>query len=314
MPLSQPYYLNGSSLSNSTAIYLNSAMTIYAPDGWYSDGGVTRQLVSGVLQPLQLCPSCGVECGGTVGAGGGQGVYIMNINTGTLPTDVGAIIVRFNPLTVPDGIKAVFDGVTYNEVSSEDIGWLGGVPSGLPIFLGSATTQTGCPSGSIIGGPFALPTYAWNGTSFDPTGITENVTVLTSQDRSTSPIPGMCTLVIPKPTPSPAFIQVTCYGVCASTIFNVSVECPALLRKFKGSTVVADPPSGVCELPTNQNYYVANVNGTYPYLGLYDWVFSDPYGISVLPDGYYKTNNLVPPFDTIRVVNGVVDQIIDACS
>ena len=38
------YYIDGTTLSNSTVIYSDSALTTCAPDGFYSNGLITREL------------------------------------------------------------------------------------------------------------------------------------------------------------------------------------------------------------------------------------------------------------------------------
>jgi hypothetical protein len=61
------YYLNAS-FTTATSIFTNSNMTTFAANGFYSFGGVVRQLVGGVLLPPQTCAPCGVEvslCFGT---------------------------------------------------------------------------------------------------------------------------------------------------------------------------------------------------------------------------------------------------------
>ena len=61
------YYLNAS-FSTATSVFTDINMTITATDGFYSTGGIVRELVSGVLLPAQPCSSCGVEvslCFGT---------------------------------------------------------------------------------------------------------------------------------------------------------------------------------------------------------------------------------------------------------
>tara|TARA_R110000796_G_scaffold9053_1_gene31145 strand:- start:2283 stop:2741 length:459 start_codon:yes stop_codon:yes gene_type:complete len=52
------YYLDGTTLSNSTAIYADVELTICESDGFYSDGVIVRQLVNCVLLNVQSCPSC----------------------------------------------------------------------------------------------------------------------------------------------------------------------------------------------------------------------------------------------------------------
>lgn len=58
MPIRQPFYLNANNLFSATAVFLDSALTMCAPDGFYSDGNIVRELVDCVLLPLQQCPNC----------------------------------------------------------------------------------------------------------------------------------------------------------------------------------------------------------------------------------------------------------------
>jgi len=58
MPIRQPFYLNADNLSSATAVFLDAALTMCAPDGFYSDGNIVRELVDCVLLPLQQCPNC----------------------------------------------------------------------------------------------------------------------------------------------------------------------------------------------------------------------------------------------------------------
>lgn len=54
------YYLNAS-FENATSIFIDINMTTYADNGFYSSGGVVRELVDGVLLPAQTCKPCSVE-------------------------------------------------------------------------------------------------------------------------------------------------------------------------------------------------------------------------------------------------------------
>ena len=58
MPIRQPFYLNANNLYSATAVFLDAALTMCAPDGFYSDGNIARELVNCVLLPLQNCPNC----------------------------------------------------------------------------------------------------------------------------------------------------------------------------------------------------------------------------------------------------------------
>ena len=57
----QTYYLDGPSLGSSSSIFLDIGLTTCAPNGYYSDGVITRELVGCSLLPQQTCPSCAVS-------------------------------------------------------------------------------------------------------------------------------------------------------------------------------------------------------------------------------------------------------------
>lgn len=313
----QLYFINGNSLADSTAVYIDSGFTLCASDGYYSDGTIIREQLGCVLQPARRCPSCGPTCGDLItfsSASGAQGEYISTIQMGALASNVGAMIIKFSPGDVPDGVIVEFNGNTYNQFSSPIFGYLA-APSGLPTFIGDSGSQAGCPAGSIIGGPFTLDQYVWDGFNFNSSGGTEIITVAPSQDKTTVGVPGYCVMVIPKTTASPSAITIKTYTVCDKANFNIVPYCPVLLSSFKASVVVETiEPEVFCFLPTDQTFYVANVTGSSPFLGLYDWVFIDPYGQTKVPNGIYKTNNVLSPNDTIEVLDGVIITITNSCS
>ena len=94
------YYFNGVTLAQATSVYTDSALTVLAADGWYSDGVSTREQTAGVLGPELVCPDCYLPCSQEVAdtnnvSGGGvanhMGTYNMVAN---LSESVGAVIVR----------------------------------------------------------------------------------------------------------------------------------------------------------------------------------------------------------------------------
>jgi hypothetical protein len=58
MATSATFYLDAPSLSSATVVYSNSSLTTVAPNGFYSDGTIVREQVSGALLPQVTCPSC----------------------------------------------------------------------------------------------------------------------------------------------------------------------------------------------------------------------------------------------------------------
>jgi len=306
--LSQPYFLDGTSLLDSTSVYMNSGLSILAADGYYSDGFNTRELVGGVLLPSQPCPACGVLCGGAISGSGAQGEYILEIDTGNLPTAVGAIIITFNPFGVPDAIIAELDGVFYNEVSSPNFGYLAGTPN-LPTFIGATSSDCG-----ISGSTYTLNVREWNGTAFVPTGTTDTITVAPGQMQLTASAPGACVMVVPKTNATPSLLTVKCYGVCTSTAFNINILCPAKIKGINSSVRFTDPDNpALCSAGLTSKLYPVRVTGVSPYIDLHDWIFADEFASSVVADGFYITNNLLAPNDTIEVQNGVVVALLDKC-
>lgn len=282
MATSSTYYLNGPTLGTATAVFSNSGLTVCAPNGFYSDGIIVREQVNCVLLPRQVCPSCATPCGGTISANGAQGIYYLNVDLGSA---TGAVIVRFNPLTVPDGISALYNSVVYNGLSSPTYGWLQGT-TGLPTYIGATSGDCGI----VAGSPYTLNEFDYNGTTFAPLGTTTNVSVAVGQMELTTSAPGNSVMVIPKTTAAPSILDLTLIGPCTGTVFNISVSCPAPLTSFDSSQVAASSLLA-CAATVNQTYYVAHVNGTSGTLGLYDLVFNDSIGQFKLTAGYYKTTD-----------------------
>lgn len=281
MATSSTYYLDAPSLSSATVVYSNAALTTVAANGFYSDGAIVREQVSGVLLPQQTCPSCSVPCGGTISASGGQGIYYLDTNLGT---NTGAVVIEFDPFGVPDGISAVYNSVVYNGVSSPLFGWLQGSP-GLATYIGS----TGQDCGIVAGSPYTLNEYEYDGSNFVSLGTTTSVSVSPGQMDLTASGPGNTIMVIPKTSASPSILSISFIGPCSGTAFDISVACPAALPSFASSTVNASSVLA-CADAIDQTYYVAYVTGSTGVLGLYDLVFSDSNGEFKLASGYYKTN------------------------
>lgn len=276
------YYLDAPSLGSATVVYSNSTLTTVAPNGYYSDGVIVREQVSGVLLPQVICPSCSVSCNATISESGAQGIYYLSVNLGNT---TGAVVVEFNPQSVPDGIVAVFNSVTYNGVSSPSFGWLQGT-AGLPTYIGNSANDCGIVSGS----PYTLNEFGYDGTDFYSFGTTQSVSVVAGQMDLTAGNPGACIMVIPKTTASPSVLNISIIGACVSTIFDLNLSCPAPLTSFSSSTVNASS-SAACSDTIDQTYYVAHVNGSGGTLGLYDLVFSDSNGQFKLAAGFYQTND-----------------------
>jgi hypothetical protein len=297
-----PYYLDAPSLGSATAVYTDAALTICAPDGFYSDTLIVRELVGCVLQPQQICKSCGVACGTECSNTELKtGVYQVTIDLGNDPTSIGAVIVKFDPQSFPKGIEAEYDGVVYNALSSPIYGFLQG-SLGLPTYIGDVDDDCG-----ITTGFHTLPNYKFNPSTlvYDTNGTTQIVNIFPSQVQTTINNPGECVFVIPKTSINPSSLTITVFSPCSSA-FTLDVSCPTVLPIFYGGQG-SSLPSQACEFQDTIAYYSAPVNGNGTILGLFDWVFLDVNGEFHAPDGYYYAPTaLTPPYEWFRLENGVI--------
>jgi len=282
------YYINGTTLSNSTTVFNDAALTTVSADGFYADGsGISREQVSGVLGPIQNCPECLTPCGSPINTGTtNEGVYILNSDLGA---SVGAVLVKFTPASIPDGIRANYNGVTYNKLSSPVDGYHGSTVSGGYTYVGNDSATCVPVAGTTYSN---ITQYKYkNGVGYQDTGLTQTITPQAGElSFTTGTVPGVCVMVIPKVSASPKNINIEMVGLCSLTAFTVEVECPVLLTSFlssvRGNTQIQACGFSVINTPI----YNAPVSGTAGNPAVNDWVFSDAYGENVLAQGFYKIN------------------------
>ena len=303
MAISSSYYINAPSLGSATAVFTDSSLLTCAADGFYSDGVISREQVSCVLLPQQTCPSCATPCGVTISASGGQGIYLLDLETGTTAGDVGAVIIRFDPYSQPDGIRGTLGVNVYNKLTSSVDGLHESTNAGAFTFIGATGADCGI-SGTTYP---ALTEYLYNGTAFVATGNTQSVTVAPGDVSLGASAPGNCLMVIPKTTPSPSIINFEVVGPCSGTAWNMSVACPVLLTGFS-SSVMAASSVAACLLSETVTYYNASLASTPGIVGLYDFVYLDAYGSTQLSAGFYlATGSITGSNDWFEVdADGVV--------
>lgn len=289
-------YLNGPTLATSTGIFQDWNLSVPAPDGYYSNGTIVRQWLAGVLLPPQNCPSCAQPCGNAITANGGQGVYTLSIGLGT---DTGAVIISFNPQNIPDGILVEYDGVFYNSLSSPIYGYLASSVADEPVFVGRLLFDCGI----VAGSPYTVDVYDYVSGSFTPTGGTQNISVASGQMALTTNGPGDCIMVIPKPNATPSTINISCFGLCTGTVFNIGVSCPAPLQTVAGSRITDSPD---CGASIDRTYYTsvlpADIMNNLKYR--YAYIFTDINGEFPLAAGNYTIvlNPSTPSTSTYTIV------------
>ena len=287
------FYINGTTLSNSTAVFSDANLTTCAADGFYSDGTIVREQASCSLLPIVQCPECLTACGGTpITYNLGEGVFLLDMDLGDTASDVGAVIVKFTPASIPDGIRATYDGVLYNKFSLDNAtvgvgGYKGSAVANGYTYLGYDTATCVPVAGTTYSG---LTEYRYDGTNFVATGNTQDITPQAGELQfSTVANPGTFYMVIPKLTTTPAALNIEIAGVCTSTAFTVEIDCPFLLTGYSSSLGASDSVTA-CGYTTGFTYYNAPVSGTAGNPAVNDWVFQDAYGQYPLSQGFYKIN------------------------
>ena len=110
------FYFDGLNFSSAVAVYSDASLTTLAADGYYAQNGIVRQQLNGVLLNAQSCSTCGVDCGSGVSASfSNTGYFNADIN---VANSTGAVVIysKMNS-SIPDGIQATFNNVTYNKLT-----------------------------------------------------------------------------------------------------------------------------------------------------------------------------------------------------
>ena len=262
-----------------------------------------RQQTVSSLGLVASCSSCAEPCGvGVTIPSGQQGYYNVDFDAGETASDTGAIIIYFNPQSVPDGIRVLYDSVYYNTVTNNTEGRIqstSGVSDAFTI-LGSAgsTCVPSTPNTTTYNYYNGFTGSTWNAGSPATQSITIN-----SGDDVRGGASQYSTLVIPKTSATPNIVSIQVLGPCSGTAWNVSVSCPAALSSVLAST---QQSTDACQSTQNTSVYFAknyNDTNTTPIVG--NFVFTDENGATPLNNTstvyYYITGNIA-----FSVLNGVV--------
>jgi len=297
MSTSITYYIDAPSLLAATSIYSTPSLTFLAPDGFYSDGIISREQVGGVLLPPQTCPACGVSCTITKDQISvfGKGIFTISVEVGS---GTGAIPILLTSMSNGVGIIAVMGAVVKNSVYSSFYGYISS-PSGSPTYVG--------PDGSCpVAGTYPLTVYRYNDitSAWEDSG-SSSVASPTAANIQTTPIdPGQCYIIFPKTSATPDIITVSFYAICKDTDFKIAIGCPATLESISGSEF-AEGSTAACLLPLTQDYYLFQINGTLGVPDINDVMFTDLNGEFPLGPGYYGVSAGYVQTDA----NGVVIEV-----
>lgn len=303
------YYINGSTLANSTAIFDDPDMTICSADGFYSDGTIVRQQVSCSLLPPQDCQSCDLACGAST-----KGLILpssdslarLRADTGT---DVGAILIYFSSSNIPDGIRVEQNNVYYNElvgVSGTTIYYAASANTANGFTYTGATGSTGTCDANFGVSTINVtsPNYDYTGGNFYPTGGSTTLQIQPT-DVVLDAFTGNYMMVVPKTIAYGNILDIEVHAPCGSTSWNISVRCPVLLTGFEAE-------SGTnCGISTfTLTHYNAPQDGTSfgtPSVG--DLIFTDAYGENKVAAGNYIINPTAGKQQMVVDANGVITSL-----
>lgn len=293
------YYFNGNSFAQATSVFTDSDLTTLAPDGYYSNAGIVRQQLVGVLLSPETCSACCVPCNATVGVfestnglyssclelGGGTGAVIFRIQTifietpyrpvGTIITHNGSNYNRFTCKNNHFGITLVdySDGVASPPVAVDYAGfnnqppttptYVGGEPSTVTFIKNyNQTPSDPCADGD------QLENYTYSAGSFVEQGTYQTVEVTDNEvgyvTSSGGVVPTVFTLVFPKTNAGSSLADMLNYAPLCITGMRWEVECPAQLPFFDAEEGTENIPF-CTDTPTFNTYYFARNSDVYNY-------------------------------------------------
>jgi hypothetical protein len=330
------YCFDGLNFSQATSLFTDSGLTTLAPDGWYSQGGIIRQQLNGVLLNAQPCSECLVPCGsGVEGSFSANGLFTATVDLGN--TIGASILYFFMGNAIPDGVGVTYNGTQYNRLTcggnhnttsivdgsgtTVDYAGIGNQGTGNVTYVGSDTQVpqllaqspfNNIPSGSCSNSDKPQDyTLTGNPATYVAQGTYQTVTAVSAQVGCNPTGSQVFTLVVPKTTSSPTVVTVLISAPLCGTLFRWEVDCPIVLPNFTASAIQS---TTACAAATTTYYFARNATGqstpfsidtnTTPNIG--NWVFSDANGSTYLNDTSTIKYYIISGTTALGVRNGVV--------
>jgi hypothetical protein len=277
-------YLDGPDFASATGVYADANLTTQYIDQWFSDGLVFRQQVSGLLGVASTCALCTTDCGSDPISGTGlkKGKYTASYDLGAT---TGAVIVKYTPNLVPNGIRATYDGTNYNKLTSPVYGKLQStVPSNNFTVCGDVASQC---TGLISTNSFLEYAYNLSSVAWDYLNSSESIAIAVGDLELQALSSGQCIMVIPKIAAGPTTLAIDILATCGPTDFALDVDCPVTIAAT--TTTIAGWGSSLAACGETQatSHYIVHADGTTggaPTLHAY--VFTDVNGATEAVDGW----------------------------
>ena len=302
-------FLDAPTLAGATTIYTDAALTTPAATGFYSDGNIVRfQLTAGstaTLNPASTCTPCSPSCGTTVRGTATKGSYaVWNCDVGSA---TGAIVISFNnPITIPIGVRATFDGVEHTTLTSSVASQRGPALAGELIVVGE--TASACPQ---LPGTFNLNNLVPNSGNWVTSGGSTSITH-SAGSLAINPSIGNMAMVINKPNATPSTLKLELTAPCGTgTNLDVTIQCPQSLP----ATAIGPRQSSqaaACATSLTGTAYFVHPDGT---VGgapqLHSFAFSDSGAATFLTAGTYKfaDGTASGGIFQIAAANGIVSNV-----
>ncbi len=281
MPQLGNYFIDATTLSGATTVFIDAGLTTAAQDGFYSDGTVVRQQINGVLAASNSCPNCLFACNNAISANGTQGIYQVSYDAGV---SQGIIIVYFRPIgNSVLGARFTYDSNELSFGTSENFGYFEALNNGNFSYLGLNAGDCGIAAQLNGGGYSNLDQFVFDGTNFNLAGQNGTVTGNGADVNTEATNMGWCTMFTNYTPGTPNTVLMEIAAVCATANFELEIPCPVLLTGVSSSNA-----GGVCGDPKPNTYYnVPNRNGTPGVPEVNEFMVQDSGGNVRLPGGDY---------------------------
>ena len=305
------YYYDGTSFASATVLCTDADLLIPALDGWYSQGGIYRNFVSGILNTAVTCPSCVYGCSSSIISSSLYGKHIITVDIGN---NIGAVLIEF---TVPSPLYAsratwTWNSITASEYSSPNFGYCEGLIGDENIVGIDNTTGSG-------GLNFTGNNYVYQAGSFIA-GSTSTWGPYANQSAGGVGLTpgggyGTVIMVVPKTLAAPDTLQIVIdtTSVVGTNNFDLKVNCPAALPAFSALNILFNTTGLACANtdPNDVVFYHAVVSPlSTPFSpAVNDWVFKDENGDTPLINGFYRVF-IGATYQEMQVINGVVVALI----
>jgi len=255
MPQLGNFFINATTFSAATTVFIDAALTTAAADGYYSDGTINRLQSNGILGNAINCPNCLFACNNAIGVNSTQGIYELSYDAGN---NAGCLVIWFKPNAGSvSGVRMTYDSNEFNRGTSENYGFFTAATQSNFVYLGLNADDCGIAAQLGAGGYAGLDEFVFDGTNFNLAAAAGVVTGNAADVQTEAANMGWCTFFTSFTPGISNTILAEIASVCASADWDIEIPCPVTLTGVSSSLL-----GGVCGDPKPQTFYnVPNRSG-----------------------------------------------------